>query len=43
MRCATRLRLVAAILLVSVPANAIPILYGLTNGTITVQANQSSD
>jgi len=38
-----RVLLVFAFLLVSIPAAAAPVTYGLTTGTITVQANQTSD
>lgn len=38
-----RLLLAVAVLFISVPVLAVPITYGLTTGTITIQANQSSD
>ena len=37
------LLLAAAVLFIAIPASAVPIVYGWTAGTITIQATQSSD
>lgn len=43
MRCLLRVLLLVGVLFVSIPAMAVPVTYGLTIGTITIQANQTSD